>query len=1006
MFKQKADLYPNAPGSPFPTQLTPVEKDARALLWLAIIPNALYLLGMFVGLLLGVQPWALLAGAAAAVATLIAWEQLRSRLRKNEEYVKPLHWSLLAAEHAGVLALTSALLGLLPSAKDAGPSVDAFFSAHPYSSFFITENTAHQAANTLLVVLMVLSLVHLCLSLPQLFRKAEGPPSPHAKLVRCAGLAVPVLWYVLMNGALGTRMPVGIGMLWLVLTLGAYTLIMLLAKMTWQRQIDPSRRKGWGISLLGVLPIMGLLIGHVAALDGYFWDCTSPWWVVLTLANTALMLWPEPEKPRASLALFYGRSVTSTYLLYVLVIMAPLYLLGIPAILLFGVGLLILAPVFATLYQCRGMLAHARSLRAYHPAGRLIAVFAAGLITLPLCLILAFFASSDRANLLAALRYAQGYSAGNDSADVAGASVDTAQLNRTLGLVLHGDETFSSNLVMNFDSSESRLPIIEQLYHAITLRGMPLDVEALGRVKALFEPDPGYRPSSQNSQSSSTASAVVLESFTVETAVQGEDTYSTVHLRLENSREWDLREFRTQFALPEGAYLVDYYLTIDGVRKQGMITGRQEGAALYNRIVNTNRDPGLLYAVDGLATLRVFPFSAGEVRTTGFTLVHRDPLLLTIDGKEIALPTGSDASAQSVAAALGSSSAPLAQPLTYTDAQTGVVYLNAAAKAALPLADREPFMLYVVDIADPDGLDVRIAQIRAHAASHSIDPTQATVVALDYRLAAFPMEGPWEEQLRAAAAQGTLCRLNLSMVLPLLQEHTGERTYPCVMMLSDFAGGVLWPGETRAQGALQPESPYVSIVDSAGTNERCSLAEPTLSKRQSTASGTGALVFTFADGSQSYLPDDGEPQLLLPPGGIAQALPASAETATSAESSVPAESAALASWETALRLNARHLALRSLPMDAAAYWETYAALRRESLLARALIPSMCFLALETPEQEAAVRVQQEQILRGIVPEKQINPVNMEEPSWLWMALAGAACAAIALLRKRRARCEG
>jgi hypothetical protein len=103
---------------------------------------------------------------------------------------------------------------------------------------------------------------------------------------------------------------------------------------------------------------------------------------------------------------------------------------------------------------------------------------------------------------------------------------------------------------------------------------------------------------------------------------------------------------------------------------------------------------------------------------------------------------------------------------------------------------------------------------------------------------------------------------------------------------------------------------------------------------------------------------------------------------------------------TGLRLAAQSRLLASIPGE----WDRAGArlvLQRQSLESGVLIPAMCYLAVETPEQEDIIRRQQERIRGGALPPGQQQPVNMDEPSWVWGFAAALVCVLFAPLRHNR-----
>lgn len=88
------------------------------------------------------------------------------------------------------------------------------------------------------------------------------------------------------------------------------------------------------------------------------------------------------------------------------------------------------------------------------------------------------------------------------------------------------------------------------------------------------------------------------------------------------------------FPVPEGAMLKSFTLVVDGAAFEGRILPADQALAIYEEIVRTKRDPGLLtYAGRGLVRTRVFPIPAGGSRH----VVVRYEELLPKDGGHVKL---------------------------------------------------------------------------------------------------------------------------------------------------------------------------------------------------------------------------------------------------------------------------------------------------------------------------------------------------------------------------------
>ncbi|MBK9383434.1 MAG: VWA domain-containing protein [Planctomycetes bacterium] len=104
--------------------------------------------------------------------------------------------------------------------------------------------------------------------------------------------------------------------------------------------------------------------------------------------------------------------------------------------------------------------------------------------------------------------------------------------------------------------------------------------------------------------------SIVLESEAVELTWREGLAVTEVRQRLANRTRREA-EHELLFPLPEGAAISGFELRVNGTVLPGEVLGAGEARAIYERIVRTRRDPGLLEWVGrGLLRARVFPVPA------------------------------------------------------------------------------------------------------------------------------------------------------------------------------------------------------------------------------------------------------------------------------------------------------------------------------------------------------------------------------------------------------------
>jgi len=100
-------------------------------------------------------------------------------------------------------------------------------------------------------------------------------------------------------------------------------------------------------------------------------------------------------------------------------------------------------------------------------------------------------------------------------------------------------------------------------------------------------------------------------------------------------------EYKTNFHLPDGVYVSNYYLDVYGEKKMGLLADRRAALAIYSSIVLSRLDPGILHYIDtNQLELRVFPFGIYERRTTGFEVIHKNSFDLQLDDHLLEISAG------------------------------------------------------------------------------------------------------------------------------------------------------------------------------------------------------------------------------------------------------------------------------------------------------------------------------------------------------------------------------
>ena len=74
---------------------------------------------------------------------------------------------------------------------------------------------------------------------------------------------------------------------------------------------------------------------------------------------------------------------------------------------------------------------------------------------------------------------------------------------------------------------------------------------------------------------------------------------TSVEFKIKNNQPQGFAEFVTNFDLPDGVWISDYYLWIDRVKEKGILSEKKAATWLYQQIVSGPRDPGIIHYTSG-----------------------------------------------------------------------------------------------------------------------------------------------------------------------------------------------------------------------------------------------------------------------------------------------------------------------------------------------------------------------------------------------------------------------
>ena len=332
------------------------------------------------------------------------------------------------------------------------------------------------------------SLVYgLLLAVTQLTTVGEGARAWKSFL---AALAIPAAGYVLVQvvvpllGGVDGDFTFHVYVILLILATVAFLFLLLRGGyllVVKQRERIGNYRLAYLIALGIVFPVLGLAInnGHFSLGlsnwfigKGVFGDFSHPLFYVIALVNGIYLCLPRSPRPVYRLFLFLIGSAGFTYLLYFVFVFLPYLPLSLLAVIVVGVGLLMLTPLLLLPIHALTLYHDFRYLSAHYRTTALKVAGGAATLMLPLALTVQYLA--DRHTLHAALDYVYA------PAEAPEGQLSTKALARVLGVVEK-----QKRRPFGFGSSGGQ-PYLSSLYQWVVLDNLTLSEEKLATLSAVF----------------------------------------------------------------------------------------------------------------------------------------------------------------------------------------------------------------------------------------------------------------------------------------------------------------------------------------------------------------------------------------------------------------------------------------------------------------------------------------------------------------------------------------
>ncbi|MCB1094738.1 MAG: MSEP-CTERM sorting domain-containing protein [Verrucomicrobiae bacterium] len=445
------------------------------------------------------------------------------------------------------------------------------------------------------------------------------------------------------------------------------------------------RRSPMALTLIGLwvgllLPMIGLWVN---AFVPFPYDFQEPWIYAFAAVNGVLLSIPLPQNSTGRRLLWFAQCAGLPFTLYFFVVFMPFLPLSVPGLMVWGGGLLVLAPACVLLLHGFRVVDGFRKNRSEADGLLRWGIALAALAIVPG--VVWWNANADRKVLHKALDFV--YVASPHSSERF--EGEAAPLRRTL------------SHVRNFKAGK-RLPILSAFYDDTVFHGLTLpdakiqqlsqiflgeEIEIQNRGGNFWESGRGFASRSFRIADPPHTDVSLLPVSASYRAEGNGFVRTTAMLKMQNNQPQQ-GEFATTLTLPENAAVSGFWLHIGDERVPGRMTEKKASMWVYQMIRDvTRRDPGILrYTAPGQLELRVFPLAGYELRTVEVEFLAPasidQPVLLA--GQTISLSNGSSQSDAGICLAASSDGA-------------SVAIAARAFSEKLPMIQREPYLHFIID---------------------------------------------------------------------------------------------------------------------------------------------------------------------------------------------------------------------------------------------------------------------------------------------------------------------
>lgn len=606
------------------------------------------------------------------------------------------------------------------------------------------------------------------------------------------------------------------------------------------------KQLAWKIPITIIFPLIGLVLnnGYLASQkfnssdSAIFGDFTHVWFYILAVLNGILVCLPNLENRKYRLFVFFGRSITFAYTLYFFLVFLPFLPLSILAIVVVGVGFLMLTPLLLFVIHINELSKDFIYLKSHFSTKVIVGISLLGFTLIPLFITLSFLNDKRVLNETLTYLYNPDYTKQYE--------IDRSSLRKTL----HTIKGHKDNRNNNDGIFGGEIPYLSSYFNWLVLDNLTLSDAKINTIETVFFGYHSINIRKEDFQKDSVAISHISTRSTFDKSQNAWKTWVDLELTNKSDDNW-FSEYSTTLELPEGCWISDYYLYVGNKKEPGILAEKKSAMWIYSQIRNINRDPGILnYLTGNKVAFRVFPFKKNEVRKTGIEFLHKEPIQLQFDSNIVELGNKGTSIVENIE-------------------NDNVIYISAQQKQDLKSIQRQPYFHFLINTANHQNknLSGNIKRIEQLLATYKPLSKNAKISFVNSYVTTISINENWKEAYKNQSFKGGFY-LDRAIKTSLINAYQSKScTHPVFVVVTDRIQNAVIHNDFADLKFAFPESDLFYHLDEDGNlNEHSLMKNPlqtqaTVNKKDKFSATV--LEFKYSDQKVAYLSDNKQPSIVL-----------------------------------------------------------------------------------------------------------------------------------------------